>query len=380
MRFTLLLMLACIVGSAQSVVNAARINPSTANFEPQPGEVAMKCDVMPLRPQLNFGFLYQAGYRVSIPLANYTGTGHFFAQLLRVTPAGGTPVYLTARVRLPVIPPTKANGEYGGSYLLGEGRYRVDWKMLDDTGRVCRKSWNVNVRKSYNERSVKVALPPGTVTDVSMRGAPRPALKDDAAPFRLTILLHAAPLSPRRTRIAVRDRTTLLGTMATMLRRLPATSVRLVVFNLDQQKELFRQDGFVLGNLDQVAQSIDDLQLGTVDVRVLQNKKGHADFTAQLLNREMAEPNASDVVVVLGPPSRFFDKVPKDDLQAAAGASPKVIYLQHMPVFQLDASLSDTIHSAVSKLRGKTVMIRTPGDFAKAIELVERRAVSDPRQ
>jgi len=29
----------------------------------------------------------------------------------------------------------------------------------------------------------------------------------------------------------------------------------------------------------------------------------------------------------------------------------------------------------MSKLKGKTVIIRTPGDFVKAIELVERRAV-----
>ena len=377
MRVTPLLgLLVCAEVHAQSLVNPARLNPSLANFEPAPNEVRMKCDVTPARPALTFAFRFQAGYNVHIPLAQYTGRGHSFAQLMRITPAGGTPSYLTVRVRLPQIPPTKAMGDYGGTFFLGEGKYHVDWKMLDDSGRVCRKSWNVEAKRSGGERNVKVAMPPGSVADLALRGAPRTIQKDDAAPFRLTVLLHVAPGTPRRTRLSARDRSLLLGTLSSMLERMPAHSVRLVAFNLDQQRELYRREEFTLSNLEQVAQAIDEMQLGTVDLHVLQNRKGHADFTARLLSKEMAEPNPSDVVVILGPPSRFFDKAPKEALPTAAEPGPRLVYLQQMPPFPIPATLGDTLGHAVSKLRGKTFTVRTPGDFAKAIDLVERRAAA----
>ena len=60
------------------------------------------------------------------------------------------------------MPKTNAEARVGGGYLLGEGAYNVRWMMMDDTGRVCRKSWHVDVRLSRAERQVKVAMPPDT--------------------------------------------------------------------------------------------------------------------------------------------------------------------------------------------------------------------------
>ena len=357
------------------LVNPRRLNQALASFESAPNETRMKCEVTPVRPSMNFTFRFQAGYRVQIPLKPYEGDAHSFAQLVRVTPDGGVPSYMTVRIRLPKVPPTKATGEYGGTYFLGEGKYHVDFKMLDDAGRVCRKSWDVVAKRSSGEKSVKTAMPPGSVADLALRGAPRTISKDDAAPFRLTVLLHAAPAVPRRTRISPRDRSMLLGTLSAMLERMPVRSVRLVAFNLDQQRELYRREEFALTNLPELAQAIDEMQIGTVDVRILQNKKGHADFTAQLLLKETAEPSPSDMVVVLGPPSRFFDKAPKEAFPVAAGETgSRLVFLQQVPALPLNSVLADTIGYAVSKLRGKTLTVRTPGDFAKAIDLVERQA------
>ena len=41
---------------------------------------------------------------------------------------------------------------------------------------------------------------------------------------------------------------------------------------------------------------------------------------------------------------------------------------------RMEATLPDVIHSAVSRLKGKTLIIHTPGDFAKGIDQVERTA------
>jgi hypothetical protein len=278
------------------------------------------------------------------------------------------------RFRLPNVPRTKVEAEFGGAYLLGEGGYSMKWIMADDAGRVCRKSWHVDVRRNRGEREVKVAMPRDAVWALSMRGALSSKLDaDDAPPLRLTVLMHAAPLFPRRTRMRPNDTITLLSSLSSLLERVPARSVRLVVFNLDQHKELYRKDGFTLDSLDQVSASINSMELGLVDVETLQNRQGHVDLIAAMVNQEIRAAEPSDVVVFLGPMARYEDKVPRQSLEKAPGPLPHFFYFQVLPFFRggrvgpLPPALPDSINSAISRLNGKVVVIHTPGDFAKAI-------------
>ena len=363
-------------GAAQSFVDAARLPDGLKNFEPQPGERRLRCEVLPFKPLLNYSFRFHAGYVVHVPMQQYSGPGHRWTFLTRIVPRSGegAPVYLAGRVRLPNVPPTKVVWESGGAWLLGEGRYHVSWKMVDDSGRVCRKEWNIDARLGRGERQVKMAIPPGTVADISMRGAPRVHTIDDARPIRLTVFLHAAPISPRRTHMGPRDRMMLLGTLSAVLERVPVRSMRLVVFNLDQQKELYRQDDFAPQSLGEVAQSLASLQLDTVDYRVLRNRNGHLDLIADLINHELTSPAQAEVVLFLGPMARFTEKLPAEVLEKPQGALPRFIYLQYRPfLLRQEATLGDSIHRAVSALKGRTVVVRSPGDLAKAIDQIERR-------
>jgi hypothetical protein len=56
---------------------------------PQPNEQALRCDVSPIKPSLNFSFRYQAGYTVAVPMNQYLGSGHGWSMLTRITPEGG---------------------------------------------------------------------------------------------------------------------------------------------------------------------------------------------------------------------------------------------------------------------------------------------------
>src|SRR5215470_17869216 len=183
---------------------------------------------------------------------------------------------------------------------MGEGRYQAAFVLYDDSGRVCRKNWGIEAKRGYHDRNVKVAMEPNTVTSFTRVRRNDERNKDDAPPFRLTILMHAAPMSPRRQRLGARDAVMLLGTLSSLLERLPARDVRLVVFNLEQQKEIFRQDDFHIAQMEQVAQAIDGLQLGTLDYHILQNHKGHVDLLADLVNQELTAPSPADVVLFLG--------------------------------------------------------------------------------
>lgn len=379
MRGAITLMLLAAAARGQVLLDSARIPASLRDFQASPEEKPLRCEVRPLQPRLDFSFRFQAGYMVRVPMNQFQGKGHAWGVVFRVTPEGGAPVYFGHRTRLPEVPKTTVQLELGGGFLLGEGRYRVEWRPTDETGRVCRSGWKVEARRSRSDRKVRMSLPPDAVTPLYAR-APGDH-HDDAPPLRLTVLLDAAPISPRRTRLSTRDNMMLLGTLSALLERLPTRSIRLVAFNLDQQKELYRQDGFTPDRLPEVARSVESMQLGIVDYHVLQNRRGDLELLADLLNRERAEPEPSDVILFLGPLARVGERFPEQLVPHPPGASPHVFYLQYRPPFlRMQSVLPDLIHSLVGRLKGKVIIMSSPRDFEKGIQQIEHSGpLSPPR-
>ena len=312
---------------------------------------------------------------MTVPMNQFFGPNHGWSMLTRITPVGkdDKPVYLLSSATLPNVPKTKAELQFGGGYLLGEGAYDVRWMMLDDVGRVCRKNWHVEVRRSHAEQKVRVAMPPDY--GVGTRPARRPAAaafhRRCRAPAHDHLPAHRAPLPAAKPPAARRHddpdehRVVAIGAG-------PARSVRLVLFNLDQQRELYRKEGFLLRNMAEVSQAMINIELGMVDFQVLQNKRGHVDLLADLVNREMATQPPSDVVVFLGPMARHFERMPQESLEKPAGHGPQFYYFQLSPFLRTQPMPGDTIKSAVARMGGKTILIHTPGEFAKAIERLEK--------
>jgi len=375
-------MLAMAIAAAafpQTIVDSAKVRDLVRELDSKASE-ELRCEVVPLKPALNFSFRFQAGYIVHVPMNQYIGKGHRWVTVIRVTPEGGETVHLMSLINLPEIPQTKVVAQVGGGYLVGEGRYNVQWIMFDETARVCRKNWTVEAKLSRGERGIRVAMPAQTVRGFSwFATADAKTNPDDAPPLRLTVLLHAAPLSTRRTTLHAGDSMRLVGLLSSLLERLPTRSVRLIVFNLDQQRELFRQESFSPRALDQVAQAINDLQLGVVDYRVLQNRRGHVEVLTELVNSEVHAKEPSDVVLFLGPTARYWDNVPQTALEKVDGEGPRFFYFQYRPFYRRTATLPDVISTLLRRLRGKTMLIHSPNEFAKAIQQLERQARPAPK-
>jgi len=377
MRAALLLVFLVQGARAQAVINPARLSQRLRDMESPWNEKPLECSVTPIKPVLNFAFRMQAGFMVRIPMNQFEGKGHGWVILTRITPqgAGGRAVYLASRTLLPEVPKNKVEVEMGGGYLLGEGRYDVRWMLVDDQERACHKEWTIEARLTRGEKEAHVAMPPGTVDAFSLRGsaaaAPAP---DDLAPLRITILMHAAPLSPRRTRLRATDEMLLMGSLSALLERLPTRSVRMVAFNLEQQKEIYRRDDFTLDAIQQVWHALNRLELDLVDYHTLLNRHGHIDMLAGLLNQEMHAAQPSDAVVILGPVARSFDKPARGELERPPGDLPRLFFFQYRPAFRQAAALPDTLTLTVNNLRGKVLTIRTPAEFARAIDQLEKRA------
>src|SRR4030088_1331837 len=139
MRYLLAAILLSSAAPAQIIVDPARIPARLKDLSQRQGESSMRCEVTPIKPALNFGFRFQSGYIAHVPLNQYPGSGHKLALMTTITPQGGDhkPVYLMNFVALPEVPKTKLSLEIVGDYLLGEGRYSVNWTLVDEKLRAC---------------------------------------------------------------------------------------------------------------------------------------------------------------------------------------------------------------------------------------------------
>lgn len=374
--------------SAQKIADPGKIEDLVKLLEPQPKDPRLQCTVKIAEPTLNYAFQFESGYSFKVPLKQFPGPGHNWAVLTEVTPqdVNASPVYFFDTGVLQELVPAGSDVGASGGYRLGEGRYSVRWVLLDDLGRICRRTWQIDVRRNGKF----VGMAPHTVFELSLNGTPAHAYTGSGTPMRITVLLDAAPLRFRRespSRLRDRDREMLFDGLVGLMERLPTSSVRLIIFNLEQQEELLRQENFTLSQLDSVATALKDLQLGSVHVGVLAKPKGHIDLITKLLNAEIRSSSPSDAVVVLGPQERYFDKVPDGALEVLRGTKPLFFAVQFVPLTRwvlmpaeqgslvssarmtpITPGSFDTISKVIRKLDGKAFQVRTPQEFEKALQ------------
>ena len=251
----------------QSLVEPERIPAERQLFEAASTAAQLRCDLNPVRPALTFGFRFQAGYTASVPLAQFRGSGHNLTVHTRVTPEGREPVYLTKTEALPEVPETKVDVVTGGTFVVGEGTYGLEVLLEDELHRNCRGSWQLQARRWGSERQLSATTSPGAVEELAESGTRTVDAKPGPRIGRLTILVHASPLSPNRSALQPDDIQRLEDSVVSLLRELPARSVRLIAFNLDQRAIIFRKDEFVPGETDELTAALRQLELGLVDYR-----------------------------------------------------------------------------------------------------------------
>jgi hypothetical protein len=379
---------------------------------PRAGERNLRCTVEPILPAL----LYTApeiaaGYTYSIPLAQYADgqPEHGWSVVAGFTPKdyGGAETYLAGHIDAPA--PHRDTVSGSGTYWIGLGTYSVKLAVSDDTGRVCRKEWIVKVGPEptpgalaggdfipaeadgfdfrtqvfLSRKKAQLGTPDGVVrTPPSHRETP--ASPSGQLPLHgLTILLDA-PSDPKG-QLAVVD------AMEVLLARIPAQSVRLVAFNLQEGHEIFRQDGFQLDALGEVRESFASLGYHAVKVEELQT---HPIMTPQklldsLVQRETHEAQRSDAVLFLGmefgggnsfrfsaapprpiPPFSYIHLLRPPVIRMLGPANP-----QRGPVIGTPIGMTSSpnlISWAVHELHGKTMHVGFNKEFDQAVEKLLR--------
>lgn len=344
--------------SAQSLVDPERIPTLQTALDSAASASQLRCQINAVRPALDYGLRFQTGYVIDIPMFQFEGAGHSLSTFLRVTPEGGKLAYLETTGTLQEVPATKLDAEISGSFVVGEGTYDVEALVEDDSHRVCHNKWRIQARRSGTERELTAMTPPATVQEVSAFSQGSPGPPSSPRIGRLTLMLHAASLSPRASKLQDSDVSALVGSLLSLLRQLPAQSVRVVVFNLAQRAVLLRQDNFTTKDLEKVIAASNQLQLALVDYRTLQQHGGPADLLADLVQTELRDPHPADALILLGPRLQMRDDIPVPAVDRTSAAVPSLFYLQYQPQLRLIVGLAPM---PGGRGGGRTVMAKDPG-------------------
>jgi len=374
-------LLSATLGSAQTAVNPddhAKFNDIFDNAEGSP----LRCRVTKLAPIIDFAFRFNLGYIVTCDIRQFEGLPGNLRTFLRIRTAGHSELILGDQFSFAGLPnelkgkkdpaKIKANIEFSGALATGMGEYRMDLLVFDNRRRICRHTWNVTAFPHGAETKMDLSMQPGAMAPLLV--APLPGTRPIAGASRLTILLNAAPINPYASLLRAWDRAFLLEALASLLRQLPSSSVRVVAFNLAQQRQIFYQDDFSQEYLPKLNSVLRKLELGTVPYRVLERTQGWADLLLSLIHDEATARPSSDALVFLGPTGAPEGKIPREILAPYADALPHVFCLTFYP--QYGGDFSDSIQNLTSALRGRVFHIHNPSELAENIDKLKREMTS----
>jgi hypothetical protein len=335
-----------------------------------PEENTLSCSVQGQPPLLNFAFRYYAGWVASLPMRQFREDAFELRLVFRVTPeTGGGTYYFWETFNLPPgARPKGLLGRLSGGYLVGEGSYRVDWLLLDDAGRSCRRQWGFKLRIKKNQRAAADFIEPGVIEPLligwegSANGPERP--------YRIAVILHAAPVHPRSIRMTSPDQSFLTTMLAALLEDTPFRETMVYALNLEQQSVIFESPKLDAESFGGLLSAMESLSLGTIGHEEYFNPDGSTQVLADVVNRELASPNPPDAIVFIGPNNRTTMKFPQDRLEAINGQKPRFFYL-HLDFFSRRHPWPDIIERLTKGQNGKVFSIRHPDQLIQALEKME---------
>jgi hypothetical protein len=339
---------------------------------------SLDCHIETRKPFLDFSFRYEIGYIVRCGLGQFQGKETNLRILLRVTPLDSAPVTLEQSFEIPSAPDElrdrinfkhfRSEIQFSGVYAAGEGTYENEVAVIDARNRAFRKKWRSRTEGWAEGETSPMSLKPLTVESISFphwQGLTR-----SGRGLRLTLLLDAAPVSPSSATLRAWDRAFLVGAVSSVLRQLPLASVRLIAFNLDQQREVFRDEEFDGAGMTQLANRLAAVELGTITLATLQRDKGWAELLNRLIREECDRDPPSDAVVFVGPAQRFRTGSDAAELRVASDTAAPFFYFEYVP--HPGSEFPDAIERAIKQAHGSVFRLHSPQDLADGLGRMRR--------
>jgi hypothetical protein len=336
----------------------------------RPEAKSIRCHFYHSEPYLQFEQDYRSAYSIFLPLKQIDDrAARQGVVALRVTPLNppAPPAYFFRREEIPgrasdARLAAHASTSLFGGLALGPGRYRLDARFELASGEACRAAWDVRTGAAPE---LPGPLGAGEVAAVDLgrwKGfQPRPGL----ASRRATILLHATPRGSvyDRVRLHPLDISMLLGAVSALLNSGHFDSARIVVFQFFRTRIVFEADSITPDGFRRLAEALDKIDIGTIDVPTLQRANTRDEFLARLLLDEAARRPASGDVFFVG----FHRAMANSwDVDWPKGTA-LPFRLTYFPIIGLRNVPADAIAQLVRKAGGRTVAISDPRQFGKLV-------------
>jgi hypothetical protein len=370
---------------AQEMITAAEYTgvnipiSDLAIFEAGIDRSDLRCKVEHADPVLGFDMNFHAGYQAELPLSEVGDGENMLSVLFRIYPVDRPKEkrYFLQRFKVPEFPDReedeeiKGNAYLQGTVLAGAGKYKMDWLMRDRRERVCASSWTFEVQPYTEGEALPITLTPGVVRsapahpfqEVHELAVPKDATR---ASLHVKLLVHFAPLNLRSATLQPVDLAALLSIVRSVARDERVGRISLVVFNVREQRVLYRQNGVERVDYQAVGKAIESMQQGTIRYDLLADKNSDTRFLTGLITTEMSTEDPVDAVVFVGPKVMLQENPPAEMLSEAAQVE--------FPLFYVNYNLNprenpwrDAIGHAVKYFRGSEFTVHRPQDLFQAV-------------
>lgn len=375
---------ACAPAGAQALLagvggSLRMINTDVAVLEAQDVRKDLPCTVNPIKPVVGFDLRFHSGFDVNVPLRELSGTGNQLTIIFRVTPDDhkDDPVYFVQHVRVPEIEEdAKGDATLSGVFDLGEGKYHVDWLMRDRSERVCSFYWDSEASLNSKDRQMELTIAASQVqaSEIEQFTEEPPVERSQSTPpLNIKVLVNFAPQN--QDSAALRPLDTLA--LVTMLRRISREpefgKFSLVAFNLQEQRVLYRQSGADRIDFPALGEAVQSVKPGAVDMRVLAQKHGEAEFLTDLIKKEVGAGEHPDAVIFAGPKAMLEGSVPDEEIKPFATNMTFPVFYVNYNLYPQQVPWKDSISKAVKLLHGAEYTVSRPRDLWFAVsEMVSR--------
>lgn len=349
--------------------NGAVLTFSTDEAVLQAQEVRkdLPCSVEPVKPTLGFDLRFHAGYEVTVPLKELAGNENLLTMIFRVTSSKDKdhPVYFSQRMNVPKIEEDAHGDAYLlGDFDLGEGTYHVDWLMRDRSERVCSSYWDSTAALSARDSDVSLSLRGGQI-----EAEEREPFKDEPpvnrdgkdSPLNVKVMVNFAPQKTNSAALQPVDTAALVSILRNISREPRIRRFSVVAFNMQEQRVLYRQEEAEQIDFPALGDSLHSLNLGTVDLKRLENKHADTGFLTNLITNEIANSKA-DAIIFAGPKVMLDEGVSAESLKPLENIDKPVFYMNYNLNPQANP-WRDAIGNTVKKLRGYEYTITRPRDL-----------------
>jgi hypothetical protein len=346
------------------------IGADEAVLESQEVRKELMCTVEPIKAMLGFDLRFHTGYDVTVPLKDIAGMENQLTMIYRVTYEKDKdhPVYFSHRISVPKIEEdAKGEAYLEGTFDVGEGNYHIDFLMRDRSERVCTFYWDTKAELAIKDKDVALHILPGAI-----EGSDREPFREEppitrggkGTPLSVKVMVNFAPQKARSATLQPLDTNALISILRNISRETRIGKFTVVAFNMQEQRVLYRQENTEQINFPALGDSLKSLNLGTVNLKLLEDKHGNTEFLSRLITEEIANSKA-DALIFAGPKVMLDEGVPQESLKALESNSTPVFYMNYNLYPQANP-WRDAIGTAVKRLHGVEYTISRPRDLWSA--------------